>query len=110
MNKLNQSLSFNIFSLNGLIILFGSVINWFICKNLHPLLSGYITIGFIICYVIFFLIAYITFLLEKIFNLKIKNNYLLINSTVIIIRYFGAIISLIAICASIVFIIFCSIK
>lgn len=110
MDKLNQSLSFNIFSLNGLIILFGSVINWFICQNLHPLLSGYITTGFITCYAIIFLIAYITFLLENTFNLKIKNNYLLTNPTVIIIRYLGAIFSLIAICASIVFIIFCLIK
>ena len=63
-----------------------------------------------LAFVIIFLIAYIIFLLEKTFNLKIRNNYLLKNSTVIIIRYWGAIISIIAICASIIFIIFCSIK
>lgn len=103
-NKFNQYISFHIFAFAGWIALFVKIYLYRIyCQELQKYGSpgdwgdgfAWLTIGASVLALSVFIIAFIIFLFERVFNFKIKNKFLLENKILKIFRYIGSIFSLI---------------
>ena len=90
---LHEKFSFNIFAICGYLILLGNFINFIQSKLLDSYALLWQTLLSNVIYAIILLISAITFIFEKVLGINIKNNFIVNNRIICIIRYFGALIS-----------------
>ena len=101
-NEFNQYISFHIFGYNGFLCVV--IVLYLYIEYQRQLRSSsitwgdgfaWLTIGASALVLFIFLIAFIIFLFERVFNFKIKNKFLLKNKILKFIRYVGVFLALI---------------
>lgn len=100
---LHGKLSFNIFAICGYLILLGYFINFIQSKLLDSYVLLWQTLLFNVIYTIILLTSALIFVFEKVLDINIKNNFIVNNRIICIIRYFGALISTIYAVLTVIF-------
>lgn len=95
LENLHQYISFNLLALCGYIIIIGCFINFFSYKTLDFYTTTLQIVLFNIIYLLICFTALITYILEIIFDYKIKNGIITQNKLLCRLRYIGVLILII---------------